>query len=207
MKHNPRYGLYLIVALSVFISFFPIVWLILTSFKNTAGIYSWPPQYWPAPFTFENYWKILTETPELLRYVLNSFIVGLGTTLLTLAAGGLAGYALSRLKMRFSTGLMVLILSVSMFPPITLLPSLFQVLCQIRTAQQLFRAHHRPYRPVPAICGVDAGELFPDPAARDRRGGTIGRHGLPADFHNNRGAAFLARFCGDRADRFHFLVE
>jgi multiple sugar transport system permease protein len=127
MKNHPRYGLYIAVGLSVIISFFPIVWLILTSFKNTAGIYSWPPQYWPDPFTFENYWKILTETPELLRYVLNSFIVGLGCTVLTLSAGGLAGYALSRLRMRYSTALMLLILSVSMFPPITLLPSLFRM--------------------------------------------------------------------------------
>lgn len=126
MMNRPRIGLYLIVVLSVVISFFPIVWLILTSFKNTAGIYAWPPQYWPDPFTIENYWHILTETPELLRYVLNSFIVGLGSTALTLAAGGMAGYALSRLRMRFSTTLMIIILSVSMFPPITLLPSLFQ---------------------------------------------------------------------------------
>lgn len=127
MAGKPRFGLYLVVVISVVISFFPIVWLILTSFKNTAGIYSWPPQYWPDPFTFENYYTILTETPELLRYVLNSFIVGLGCTILTLFAGGLAGYALSRLRMRFSTVVMVIILSVSMFPPITLLPSLFRL--------------------------------------------------------------------------------
>lgn len=127
MKFAPKYGTYIAVFISVVISFFPIVWLILTSFKNTAGIYSWPPQYWPDPFTLENYWKILTETPELLRYVLNSFIVGLGCTALTLSAGGLAGYALSRIRMRYSSALMLLILSVSMFPPITLLPSLFRM--------------------------------------------------------------------------------
>ncbi len=126
MENRPRFGTYSVVIISVVISFFPVVWLLLTSVKNTAGIYAWPPQYWPDPFTLENYWFIFTETPELLRYVVNSFIVGLGCTLLTLSAGGLAGYALARLRMRFSTGLMVIILSVSMFPPIALLPSLFQ---------------------------------------------------------------------------------
>jgi multiple sugar transport system permease protein len=126
MQIRPRYGLYTLVSISVVVSFFPIVWLILTSVKTSAGIYAWPPQYWPDPFTFENYWSIFTKTPELLRYVLNSFIVALGCTLLTLSAGGIAGYALSRLRMRFSGILMVLILSVSMFPPIALLPALFQ---------------------------------------------------------------------------------
>jgi multiple sugar transport system permease protein len=43
MTKRPRYVLFVLVAVSVFISFFPIVWLILTSFKNTAGIYAWPP--------------------------------------------------------------------------------------------------------------------------------------------------------------------
>lgn len=126
MQNRPRFILYLLVILSVVISFFPIIWLILTSLKNTAGIYAWPIQYWPDPLTFDNYWSILTETPELLRYVLNSFIVGIGTTLLTLSVGGLAAYALSRLRMRFAGLLMVIILSVSMFPPIALLPALFQ---------------------------------------------------------------------------------
>jgi len=126
MSNRPRIILYSLVGLSVVISFFPIVWLILTSLKNTAGIYSWPVQYWPDPLTFQNYWSIFTETPELLRYVLNSFIVGVGCTILTLSAGGLAGYALSRLRMRFAGVMMVIILSVSMFPPIALLPALFQ---------------------------------------------------------------------------------
>lgn len=126
MNRGPRYCLYILVSASVVISFFPIIWLILTSVKNTAGIYAWPPQYWPDPLTFDNYWAILTKTPELLRYVLNSFIVGVGCTLLTLTVGGLAAYALSRLHMRFAGLLMVVILSVSMFPPIALLPALFQ---------------------------------------------------------------------------------
>lgn len=121
-----RLGLYGLVALSVLISFLPIVWLILTSVKTTAGIYAWPPQYWPSPFTLEHYRKIFTETPELLLYVLNSFIVGVGCTALTLSLGGLAGYALSRLRIRYAGILMVAILAVSMFPPVSLLPALFQ---------------------------------------------------------------------------------
>ena len=126
MKTRPRLGLYALVILSVVISFLPIVWLILTSLKTTEDVYAWPPQYLPDPFTLKNYVNIFTNSPELLLYVFNSFVVGVGTTAVSLALGGMAGYALSRLRMRRAGALMVFILAVSMFPPVSLLPSLFQ---------------------------------------------------------------------------------
>jgi multiple sugar transport system permease protein len=144
MRRRPGIALYTLVILSAVISFLPIVWLILTSLKTSAGIYAWPPQYWPNPFTLENYIKILTDSPEMLRYVLNSFIVGFGCTAITLAVGGLAGYALSRLRLRFAGPLMVAILAVSMFPPISLLPALFQTFLNaglLNTYQGLILAH------------------------------------------------------------------
>ena len=126
MQRQSRRSLYLLVTLSATVSFLPIVWLILTSLKTSSGIYAWPPQYLPDPFTLDNYIKIITNSPELLFYVLNSFIVGVGCTAVTLAFGGLTGFALSRLQMKWATGLMLFILAVSMFPPVSLLPSLFR---------------------------------------------------------------------------------
>ncbi len=126
MKVYFPYKLYALVSLTVIVSFLPIVWLILTSFKTTGGIYAWPPQYIPSPFTLKNYIEIISKSPELLLYVLNSFIVGVGCTALSLSFGGLAGFALSRLKMKWRAGLMIFIIAVSMFPPVSLLPALFQ---------------------------------------------------------------------------------
>lgn len=144
MTRRPRLALYALVALSVVVSFFPIVWLILTSLKTSAGIYAWPPQYWPSPWTLDNYRTVIVDSPELLRYVWNSFVVGLGTTVLVLSFGGLAGYALSRLKMRRAGLWMIGILAVSMFPPVSLLPSLFQTFLQfglLNTYTGLILAH------------------------------------------------------------------
>ena len=126
MQLRPRFGLYALVAVSVLVSFLPIIWLILTSLKTTAGIYAWPPQYIPDPFTLDNYINIIQNSPELLIYVWNSFVVGFGTTVFTLVFGSMAGYALSRLGMRRAGILMIFILAVSMFPPVSLIPSLFQ---------------------------------------------------------------------------------
>ena len=120
-----RLALWAIVAVTVVLSFFPVVWLALTSLKPAADIYAWPVVLWPDPFTLENYARIFAESRELLRYILNSFIVATATTGLILAAGGVAAYSLTRLDYRGRAAIMVGILAVSMFPPIALLPSLF----------------------------------------------------------------------------------
>ena len=153
MSHarRPRIALYTLVILSAVISFFPIVWLVLTSLKTSQGIYAWPPQYWPDPFTLKNYVAIFTKSPELLRDILNSFIVGLGATVVTLVFGGLAGYALSRMRLRFAPVAMVLILAVSMFPPVSLLPAIFQIFLKLgllNTYPGLIIAHSGLFLPV-----------------------------------------------------------
>ena len=102
-----RWLIFIIIALIINL---PIIATILTSFKTTGGIYAWPPQYIPSPFTLKNYIEIISKSPELLLYVLNSFIVGVGCTALCLSFGGLAGFALSRLKMKWRAGLMIFII-------------------------------------------------------------------------------------------------
>ena len=126
-KNPASWGFYIIAAITVIVSFFPTVWLFLTSIKTKAAIYAWPVEYLPNPITLENYLNILNETPELLRYILNSFIVAATTTFVILACGGLAAYSLGRLTWRGRGFILVLILAVSMFPPLALLPSLFNM--------------------------------------------------------------------------------
>ncbi len=124
LKRNTPW-LYVIAAITVVISFFPIVWLLFTSLKLAADIYAWPPVYIPNPPTLQNYIWIITETPELLRYILNSFIIASATTLCILIFGGLAAYSLTRLRYRGRHATMLGMLAVSMFPPIALLPAMF----------------------------------------------------------------------------------
>jgi multiple sugar transport system permease protein len=145
-----RSALYGIVLITVALSFFPVVWLALTSLKSAAAIYAWPVVLWPNPFTFENYARIFAESRELLRYILNSFIVASATTTGILGAGGLAAYALTRLALRGRTPILIGILAVSMFPPIALLPSLFDGflrLGMLNTYPAIVLAHSGLYLP------------------------------------------------------------
>ena len=79
-RQRASWGFYAVAALTVIVSFFPTVWIFLTSIKEEADIYAWPVVYLPQPATLENYHNIVTETPELLRFILNSAIVATTTT-------------------------------------------------------------------------------------------------------------------------------
>ncbi len=145
------FGFYIVAAITVIVSFFPTVWIFITSIKTEADIYAWPLQYLPDPLTLENYLNILHETPELLGYILNSFIVATSTTFVILACGGLAAYSLGRLTYRGRGVILILILAVSMFPPLALLPSLFNMFLElgmINTYSGLIIGHAGLYTPI-----------------------------------------------------------
>jgi len=142
---------YVMAVVTVFISFFPTVWLFLTSLKPAVDIYAWPPVYLPNPPTLDNYIWIITETPEILRYILNSFIIASITTLIILVFGGLAAYSLTRLRYKGRNVAMLGILTVSMFPPIAIMPAiflLFRRLGLINSYPSLIIAHTGLYMPM-----------------------------------------------------------
>ena len=145
------FSFYLVAAITVIVSFFPTAWIFLTSIKTEADIYAWPVQYLPDPVTLENYLNIFSETPELLGYILNSFIVATTTTFVILTCGGLAAYSLGRLTYRGRNFILILILAVSMFPPLALLPSLFNMFLELRMINSysgLIIGHAGLYTPI-----------------------------------------------------------
>src|SRR5215218_7886986 len=64
----------------------PMLWMVLTSIKTQFAAMQYPPQWWPAEPTLDNYFKLLDPTKkigqEFLRYFINSFYVSLATTIL-----------------------------------------------------------------------------------------------------------------------------
>lgn len=104
----------------------PFLWQFSTSFQLDKALTAATPSLLPDPFTLEHYYNAFFEK-ELHRYVLNSLIVALATTFLCLAVGSLAAFALSRLNVKGRFGVLMVILSVSMFPQIALVGPLYLV--------------------------------------------------------------------------------
>jgi len=104
----------------------PFVWQLSTSFQEDRALMSPTPSLIPHPLTFEHFFNIFA-VKHFQSYVLNSVIAAGVSTLLCLAFGALAAFALSRLNVRGRFGVLALILSVSMFPQIAIVGPLYLI--------------------------------------------------------------------------------
>lgn len=93
---------------------FPMVWLILTSFKKRSDIFSVPPKFVFKP-TLDNY-AYTIQRGQFWHTLFNSVIISFSSVLLAVILTVFAAYAVSRIKFRGSDFVMFLILSFRMMP-------------------------------------------------------------------------------------------
>jgi multiple sugar transport system permease protein len=107
----------------------PMVWMVLTSIKSQFAALQYPPQWWPAEPTLQNYWRLLDPSnsvgKEFLHYFWNSFYVSLLTTILGVLVAVPAAYAFSRFRFPGRTFLFFTVLLRNMFPAVVFLMPLF----------------------------------------------------------------------------------
>ncbi len=107
-------------------SLFPFVWFVLASFKSPIEITAIPPQMIP---TFHwGFYRSAVENYGLLRYIWNSAIVAGSTTVISIAIGSLAAYALARFNFFGFRLYLMLLLAVSMFPQIAIAGPVWRIL-------------------------------------------------------------------------------
>ncbi|MEV6637925.1 carbohydrate ABC transporter permease [Actinoplanes sp. NPDC051470] len=97
----------------------PVLWMLSTSFKSNGEVFQNPPKLITSTFSLDAYTAILGNGAQL-RYFLNSYIVAIAVTLLTLLVALVAGYAFSRFTFPFQKTINAVIVSVQAVPPITL---------------------------------------------------------------------------------------
>lgn len=96
-------------------SLIPFLWMISTSLKDNQALLSIPIEWIPENVSFDSYMKVLTELP-FLRSTLNSFIVTLSSTFLTLLSSSLAAFVFAKYDFKFKNVLFVLFLMSMMIP-------------------------------------------------------------------------------------------
>ncbi|MCC0014652.1 MAG: carbohydrate ABC transporter permease [Rhodobiaceae bacterium] len=107
----------------------PMAWMLLTSVKSQFAAMQYPPQWWPAEPTLENYYKLLDPGnptgSQFLLYFWNSFKVSALTTIIGVAVAVPAAYAFSRFRFPGRTVLFFSVLLRNMFPAVVFLMPLF----------------------------------------------------------------------------------
>lgn len=115
---------------------FPLIWMISTSFKPTAEIYSGIPTLIPEVFTVEHYLSVLEEE-RLLISILNSLYVGIITAIIVVLISLPAAYALTRYKTAVNKLVMGWILTSQIFPAILIMIPLFIILRSLHLTDSL----------------------------------------------------------------------
>ena len=128
-----------ILAFSIALIFiFPIFFLITSSFKNNIDLFSLPPKLFLFDIDFSAYERVFGFS-KLLKFdpsygelyltsrILDSLIVGIGSSSLTLIIGIYAGYYISRANFKYKNFLIISILSARMMPLISIAIPLYFV--------------------------------------------------------------------------------
>ena len=125
-----------LVIVVVVVHAFPIIWIVMNSFKEAVDINAYPPVFLFKP-TLENY-KVLFDLADaeatnygtlkidFLKPVLSSVIISVGAVLLSLIAGVPAGYALARFDFRGKEDLAFFILGFRFAPVLLVIIPMFQ---------------------------------------------------------------------------------
>ena len=115
-KKSKKLLIFALLLISILVLVMPIYWMFVTSIKPNEASFQVPPELFPSNFTFESYIRQLMDRSGFLTYFVNSLIVSLGTTLLSIASAILAGYAISRLRFPGKSMSFAIILASQMFP-------------------------------------------------------------------------------------------
>src|SRR5258708_6124774 len=125
-----RIGLAALLLLVAFYLAFPFYWALISALKTENELIQPPATYWPQTISVENFQNVLSS-PEILRGILNSGVVAGAVVVLSLTLGSFSAYALGRLRFRGKRPILYVILSMTLFPQIAVLPGLFKVIADL----------------------------------------------------------------------------
>ncbi|MDP8950158.1 MAG: carbohydrate ABC transporter permease [Actinomycetota bacterium] len=119
-------GFYIFIALFVLLAALPILWIFKMSMVTNGEITASTPTILPQTPTLEHYRTIFND-PGFMRSILNSVVVAGTTTIICLSLGSIAAYAIARLRFRFKSAFLTLILALAFFPPVAIIGPLFVI--------------------------------------------------------------------------------
>jgi len=128
MKVNTRslLWIYAVVVPLCALLIFPIYWLFNTAISAPDQLRQLPPSFWPDAPRWEVFATVLRER-DIVRWLGNSTLVALGSVALSMSVSVLAGYSLSRFRVRGAGALGMFILTAKMLPATLLVIPLFGI--------------------------------------------------------------------------------
>lgn len=107
--------IYAAAGLLILIFLFPLVWMLLTSFKSAEEILRVPPSILPDSLNFNNYKEALQRQP-VFRFIFNSLLISGISCAFSIMITAMAGYGFSKFEFKGKEALFFLILSFLIVP-------------------------------------------------------------------------------------------
>lgn len=126
MKLRAKLGIYLLLTAIGFVTLFPFLWMVSTSFKTVGEVFTLTPSFLPQKLfkagMWDNYRTIIFEH-NFMRYILNSLIVASLAALGQLFTCSLGGFAFARMEFKGKGLIFGLLLATMMIPvEVTIIP-------------------------------------------------------------------------------------
>ncbi len=109
-------GLYAFLTIVAIVVLFPFYWMLISSVKTVAEYELRVPTFWPKTFKWDNFALAFTGNLHLGRLFLNTVIVGVVSTILSLIVTVLSAYAFARLEFKGKNILFAALLATMMIP-------------------------------------------------------------------------------------------
>jgi len=109
---------------------FPVYWIVISSLKSDTEIFGQVQTWFPKEIHWENYinqFQNKSNTANIFVQFKNSWIIAVGSTVLSLVLSIPAGYGLSRFKMPGKKGILMIFLTTHMLPCSLVLTPLFLI--------------------------------------------------------------------------------
>lgn len=120
-RRAKRFALYAVLVLLALVIVLPLVWIVITSFKNDADAVRNPYSPFPNPFSVDAYQTLASGQQPIFRWFLNSLLAASLQTTIILITASAGAYALARLDFRGKKFVFGAIVSTLLVPPVILL--------------------------------------------------------------------------------------
>ncbi len=117
-----KVALYIFLVVTSLLTLLPFVWMVSASFMADGHASVYPPRFWPDEIIFSQYENLFLRLNVAGNFI-NSLIVSLGVTVISLFCNSMAGYAFAKFRFKGKDKLFNLLLSSMIIPSqVTMLP-------------------------------------------------------------------------------------
>src|SRR4030095_4148567 len=109
-----------------FLIFFPILWMVLASFKTELEAFTIPPSFLFFDWTTENY-ATVQERSDYFHHAMNSIIIAGGSTLIAMLIAIPAAWSMAFSPTKRTKDILLWMLSTKMMPPVGVLVPIYLI--------------------------------------------------------------------------------